>query len=108
MRVDPPSAAADAKWLTVTAWQGGGLVVDRLQRVGDGVYRTNQAIPVDGTWKALVRLHSGRSLLGVPVFLPEDPAIPAKAVPASAVASSARSCATRTSSSARPRAAPAG
>jgi len=80
--VDPPSAAADAKWLTVTAWQGGGLVVDRLERVGDGVYRTDEAIPVDGTWKALVRLHGGRSLLGVPVRLPADPAIPAEAVPA--------------------------
>jgi hypothetical protein len=81
--IDPPSAASDAKWLTVTAWQGGGLVVDRLTRVGEGVYRTSEPIPVDGTWKALVRLHSGRSLLGVPVALPEDPAIPAKAVPAS-------------------------
>jgi hypothetical protein len=29
-----------------------------------------------------VRLHSGRSLLAAPVYLPEDPAIPAKAVPA--------------------------
>jgi hypothetical protein len=31
----------------------------------------------------MIRLHSGRSLLAVPVYLPEDPAIPAKAVPAS-------------------------
>jgi hypothetical protein len=52
--------------------------------VGDGVYRTDEAIPVDGTWKALVRLHGGRSLLGVPVRLPADPAIPAEAVPATA------------------------
>jgi hypothetical protein len=80
--VDPPSAADDAKWMTTTAWQGGGLVVDRLERVRRGVYRTNQPIPVHGSWKAEFRLHKGRSLLGVPVYLPEDPAIPAKAVPA--------------------------
>src|SRR5690606_18770338 len=40
IRFDPPSAANDAEWLTVTAWQGDGLVVDRLERLGEGVYRT--------------------------------------------------------------------
>src|SRR4051812_43606406 len=80
--VDPPSAADDAKWMTTTAWQGGGLVVDRLERVRRGVYRTNEPIPVHGSWKAEFRLHKGRSLLGVPVYLPNDPAIPAKEVPA--------------------------
>src|SRR3954452_13223152 len=80
--VDPPSAADDAKWMTTTTWQGGGLVVDRLERVRRGVYRTNRPIPVHGSWKAEFRLHKGRSLLGVPVYLPEDPAIPARAVPA--------------------------
>src|SRR3954464_2385895 len=80
--VDPPSAADVAKWMTTTAWQGGGLVVDRLERVRRGVYRTNEPIPVHGSWKAEFRLHKGRSLLGVPVYLPQDPAIPAKAVPA--------------------------
>ena len=84
VKVDPPSAAADAKWMTTTAWQGGGLVVDRLERVGDGVYRTNEPIPVHGSWKAEFRLHRGRSLLGVPIYLPDDAAIPAEAVPATA------------------------
>jgi hypothetical protein len=82
VRVDPPSAADDAKWMTTTAWQGGGLVVDRLTRVRRGVYRTNQPIPVHGSWKAEFRLHKGRSLLGVPVYLPDDPAIPAEEVAA--------------------------
>ncbi len=84
MTIDPPQAAEDAKWLTTTAWQGGGLVVDRLTRVREGVYRTNEPIPVYGDWKAEFRLHRGRSLLGVPVYLPNDPAIPAKEVPARA------------------------
>ena len=84
VRLDPPQAADNAKWLTTTAWQGGGLVVDRLTRVREGVYRTNEPIPVSGDWKAEFRLHSGRSLVGVPIYMPNDPAIPAKGVPARA------------------------
>ena len=49
VRLDPPQAADNAKWLTTTAWQGGGLVVDRLTRVREGVYRTNEPIPVTAT-----------------------------------------------------------
>jgi hypothetical protein len=80
VRVSPDPG--EPEWLTATAWQGGGLVVDRLERVGPGVYRTTEPIPVHGTWKSLIRLHDGRSLSGIPVFLPDDPAIPAKGVPA--------------------------
>jgi hypothetical protein len=68
----------------MTAWQGGGLVVDRLGRVREGVYRTSEPIPGHGSWKAELRLHRGRSLLGLPVYLPDDPAIPATGVPARA------------------------
>ena len=82
--LDPPTAADDAEWLTVTAWQGDGLVVDRLERTGPGRYRTTEPIPVHGNWKSLLRLHNGNSLSGVPLFLPEDKAIPAKEVPATA------------------------
>ncbi|MBJ7521902.1 MAG: hypothetical protein JHC84_19540, partial [Solirubrobacteraceae bacterium] len=84
VRVDPPSAADDARWLTMTAWQGEGFIIDHLRRIGDGVYETTQPIPVDGTWKSMVRLHQGDSLLAMPVHLPEDRAIPAPEVPASA------------------------
>jgi hypothetical protein len=80
--IQPPAAADGAEWLTVTAWQGDGLVLDRLQEIGPGRYRTTEPIPVNGNWKALIRLHHGRSLTVVPIFLPEDPAIPAKEVPA--------------------------
>jgi hypothetical protein len=80
--IEPRKSAEDAEWLTATAWQGGGLVVNRLERVSPGVYRTTEPIPVHGTWKSMIRLHHGRAVMGVPVFLPEDPAIPAKAVPA--------------------------
>jgi hypothetical protein len=84
VRLQPPGAADDAYWLTTTAWQGGGrLVVDRLKKVGQGVYRSTEDLPVSGDWKATIRLHRGREILGAPVYMPEDAAIPgAKEVPA--------------------------
>ena len=81
VRVTPASAADDNKWLTVTSWQGGGLHVDRLERVGEGVYRTTEPMPVGGDWKTLVRLHKGTDLTAAPVYLPEDPAIPRQGDP---------------------------
>jgi hypothetical protein len=80
--LDPPDAADDAEWLNVTAWQGGGLVLDDLDETGPGTYRTTEPVPVAGDWKTLVRLHDGDSLTALPVYLPEDPAIPAEEVPA--------------------------
>ena len=83
-RIQPASAAHDAAWLTVTAWQGGGLVVDRMKRFGDGVYRGTKSIPLYGDWKATLRLQDGRQIAAVPVYMPEDAAIPAKEIPARA------------------------
>jgi hypothetical protein len=68
--------------VTVTAWQGGGLQVDRLRRIGPALYRTSKPIPVHGDWKALVRVHTGAAVIGAPVYMPADPAIPAAAIPA--------------------------
>jgi hypothetical protein len=82
VRIDPASAADGAAWVQVTAWQGGGLVVDRLRRTGPGRYESTKPIPVHGSWKALLRLHAGATLAAVPIFLPRDTAIPAPAVPA--------------------------
>jgi hypothetical protein len=82
VRIDPPQAAEDPAWLNVTAWQGGGLLVDRLAAHGSGVYRTTEPIPVHGDWKASIRLQRGREVLGLPVYMPEDTAIPAPKVPA--------------------------
>lgn len=84
VRISPPDAAASAKWFDVTAWQGGGLVVDPLKRIGPGLYRTTEPIPVYGNWKAMVRLHEGNSLTALPIYLPRDEAIPVGEVPAPA------------------------
>jgi hypothetical protein len=80
-RLEPADAAGDAAWLSVTSWQGGGLVVDRLERGSDGAWRTTRPVPIDGDWKTVVRLHEGRAVIGAPIWLPADPAIPVEAVP---------------------------
>ncbi|HEX8085375.1 MAG TPA: hypothetical protein VF529_13870 [Solirubrobacteraceae bacterium] len=82
--LDPPDAAKDAEWLTVTAWQGGGSIVEPLEEIGPGRYRTPVAVPLHGSWKSLIRLHTGRELQIMPVFMPADEAIPVKEVPAPA------------------------
>ncbi|MEV5572270.1 hypothetical protein AB0L06_19670 [Spirillospora sp. NPDC052269] len=74
--VDHPS------WVDITAWQGKGLHVDRLVRDAPGVYHTSVPAPIGGQWKTLVRVHDGRELAGVPVYLPHDKAINAPEMPA--------------------------
>jgi len=87
--VEPAAAADGAEWFTVTAWQGagdgdGGLVIDGLRRTGPRTWETTEPIPVSGEWKANLRLQSGRTLAALPIYLPEDRAIPAEEVPAEA------------------------
>jgi hypothetical protein len=84
VRIDPPSAARDADWLTAMAWQGGGFQSNDLTPVSPGVWRTTAPLPVHGDWKALLRLQRGRSIVAVPVYLPKDTAIPAPELPAPA------------------------
>jgi hypothetical protein len=84
VHLTPRDAAENANWFDVTAWQGGGLVVDPLERVAPGTYRTTEPIPADGNWKTMIRLHKGSSLTAVPIYLPLDAAIPAAEVPAKA------------------------
>jgi hypothetical protein len=80
VRLDPPDAARDAAWLSATAWQDGELVVNRLEDRGGGRYVTTAPVPLDGDWKAFVRLQTGRHVLGIPLRMPADAAIPAPEV----------------------------
>jgi hypothetical protein len=82
VRVDPRSGADDAYWLAAISWQGGGLVVDRLERTAPGVYRTTEPLPVTGEWKTMIRLHTDNALSALPIYLPADPAIPVEGIPA--------------------------
>jgi hypothetical protein len=82
VQLDPPDAADDSYWFNVTSWQGGERAkVDNLDEIGPGTYRITEPIHVDGTWKTTLRLHDGRELAGLPIFLPADPAIPVSEVP---------------------------
>jgi hypothetical protein len=86
-RLDPPDAAEDAVWWHGLAWQGldwdrGSSKIVELEKVDEGVYRTVRPLPVGGDWKSLLRLHVDDRLLAVPVYLPQDSAIPAPEVPA--------------------------
>lgn len=84
VRVEPADAADDAHWFVSTAWQGreGRSVVDPLEEIRPGVWRTTKPVPVYGTWKASVRLQKGSAVQGLALFFPEDEAIPVEAIPA--------------------------
>ncbi len=87
IRLQPPDAADHNDFFTVTAWQGAQwkrqhVVIDPRVRVGNGVWRTTEPIPVHGDWKATIRLHDGRTLAALPIYMPFDPGIPAAEVPA--------------------------
>ncbi|MCA1720486.1 MAG: hypothetical protein LC779_05040 [Actinobacteria bacterium] len=78
----PADAADDAEWFTATSWQGGGMVVDRLVKTGPGTWKSTRPLPVTGDWKTTLRMNRGSDILGLPVYLPQDDAIPAKGVAA--------------------------
>ncbi len=82
VQLDPADFVDDPAWVQITSWQGDGLVVDALERTGEGAYRTTEPIPVDGTWKALLRVHDGRVLTAIPIYLPSDEALGEEEIPA--------------------------
>ena len=84
IRVDPRDSVGDPEFMNVTGWQGGGSVIDPLERVDEGVYRTTEPIPVHGGWKSTFRIQQGDALVSMPLFMPRDEAIPAREVPAEA------------------------
>jgi hypothetical protein len=79
VRLDPPGAADDANWFYLLGWQGKrDRVIDRLERVGGGLFRSTRPIPLNRTWKVGLRLQRGRGRGAVPVRLPPDPELGAR------------------------------
>lgn len=79
----------DPNWVSVLGWQGGlpndrGQFIDHLEQVGPGHFRSTEPMPVSGTWKTLLRVHDGKTLAAVPIYLAGDPGIGAEEVPAEA------------------------
>jgi hypothetical protein len=88
VKLDPPTIAHGAAWFDVTSWQGGDLVsgnglrLTLMDEVSPGVYRSHGPVPVDGGYKTVLRLATSRAQQAVPIYLPEDKAIPAPGVAA--------------------------
>lgn len=83
VRLSPVDAADDAHWFQATSWQGGGLVLSEMAEVGEGIWRSESPVPIEGHWKTLVRLHrGGDELMAVPVWFPADPEIDEPEIPA--------------------------
>jgi len=79
----PADAADDAYWFQASAWQGGGLELADMEPTGaPGQFRSDQAVPVGGLWKTLLRLHRGAEMMAAPVYLPADPEIDEPEIPA--------------------------
>jgi hypothetical protein len=84
VRLNPPDIADGASWVREIAWQGGGLIGAPMERIGPGVYRTTEPLPVHDDWKSAIRIQNGHTLLGVPIFAAPDSAIPDPGVAAPA------------------------
>ncbi len=78
-----PDLADDAVWLNGFSWQGGDFYTAPLERIGDGVYRMVQPLPVYGQWKTGIRVHVPNRVMGLaPIYAPADPAADAPAITA--------------------------
>src|SRR5829696_5051839 len=90
VQINPPTFVSDApNWVSILGWQGQlanqrGEVVENLEQVGPGHYRTTEPVPAWGSWKTLLRLHDGNTLAAAPIYLAGDPGIGAPEVPAQA------------------------
>ncbi|HZA09997.1 hypothetical protein [Mycobacterium sp.] len=88
VRINPPNLVSDnPEWMSILAWQGGlandrGLVIDNLDRVGPGHYRSTRPLPVYGNWKTLLRVQDRRTLAAAAIYLAPDPAIGIPETPA--------------------------
>lgn len=88
VRFNPPNVISDnPNWISVLGWQGRlenqrGQFIDYLEKVGPGHYVSTKPMPVAGEWKTLLRVHDGRTLAAIPIYLAGDPGIGAEEVPA--------------------------
>jgi hypothetical protein len=72
VQVAPAGVADDTDWFRVVSWQGGGLHLTNMRRVGPGHWLADAPVPTGGGWKTLVVLDSGATRAAVPVYFPAD------------------------------------
>jgi hypothetical protein len=81
-RVDPRSAARDARWFQAMAWQGGGMVAADMKQQSPGVYVSERPVPVGNGWKTVLRIQKGTATASIPIWFPRDAAIGKPEIPA--------------------------
>jgi hypothetical protein len=82
VRMTPPDVAKGSEYFYGIAFQGGGLRRTALVKTGPGTYRSAAPLPLGGKWKTAIRIGKGNLMTALPIHLPADTAIPAKALPA--------------------------
>ena len=82
VRFADPKTGDGVDWLLALGWQGKEHrhLVDRLERIAPGVYRTTEPIPAYGTWKTAIRYAKGSRMAAIPLYAPADRAIPAPGI----------------------------
>ncbi|MDO9353705.1 MAG: hypothetical protein Q7T55_08415 [Solirubrobacteraceae bacterium] len=75
VRFSDPAITKNPSWIYAMGWQGDGSYIDHLKQRADGSWATTQPVPLDGKWKTMVRVHSGKTMLSTPIRFPADPAI---------------------------------
>lgn len=79
VRLDP-DLVEDAYWFEAMAWQGDGFVRSEFDEIEPGLYRSQEPLPLEGTWKTLVRIQLPlHTQVSAPVYMPADPAVPVPA-----------------------------
>jgi len=81
VELSPSTAAVDADWFRVAAWQGGGVVNAKLVPQGGGVYMADRLLPAGGNWKVIVMLGKGSTIAAAPIGMPAEPDQSLKAIP---------------------------
>jgi hypothetical protein len=84
VKYSDPTVGDNADWIEGFAWQGDAHAITApMKRVAPGVWTTTRPLPVDGTWKAALRVHRGSVMAAVPVYMPADAALKLPELPAS-------------------------
>ncbi len=88
-QIHPSDAADDALWFHALAYQGldrrrGASPLVEMVETSPGTYRSSELVPIGAGWKTMVRLHTDRSIMALPIYMPADAAIPVDEIPATA------------------------
>jgi NAD(P)-dependent dehydrogenase (short-subunit alcohol dehydrogenase family) len=81
LTVDPAKETRDPDWFEILSWQGGGSIVTPMIEQGEGRFVGASAVPVEATWKSVIRLARHDLVMAVPVYFPADPELGLPEIP---------------------------